>query len=236
MQSKQAVSAYFTHLKLYNHMAKVGYIFLAEAYDTVQADKAWMEQYGCVRIVEEKTEDEKLRPEWKTLLMSLERSDELVISKLSNALRGSRELSFFLELCRIKVIRIISINDRLDSKDLVFPALKTSDLLDIIGSLPAEVAVLRKASAHVMRLRTVKTKTKATKSRQERETTIVNMYNGGHAIDDIWAVSGFKSRSSIFRVLRKYGIALNRGPHSGPIKKWSERKNPIIREEKEDEQ
>ena len=192
-----------------------------------------MERYGCVRIVEEKTEDEKLRPEWKALLMSLERGDELVLSKFSNALRGTRELSFFLELCRIKVIRIISINDKIDSKDEVFPAMKTSEFLDMIGSLPAEVARFRKASTHIMRLRTVKTKTKATKSRQERETTIVNMYNGGHAIDDIWAVSGFKSRSSIFRILKKYGIALNRGPHSGPIKKWSERKNPIIKEDKQ---
>ena len=214
-------------------MAKVGYIFLAEAYESIESDRAWMEKFGCVRIVEEKTEDEKLRPEWKALLMSLERGDELVLSKFSNALRGTRELSYFLELCRIKVIRIISIHDKVDSKDEVFPALKTSDFLDMIGSLPAEVATLRKASPHIMRLRTVKTKTKATKSRQERETTIVNMYNGGHSIDDIWTVSGFKSRSSIFRILKKYGIALNRGPHSGPIKKWSERRNPIIKEDKQ---
>ena len=186
-----------------------------------------------MKIVEESAEDEKLRPEWKALLMSLERGDELVLSKFSNALRGSRELSYFLELCRIKVIRIISIHDKVDSKDEVFPALKTSDFLDMIGSLPAEVATLRKASTHIMRLRTAKTKTKSTKSRQEREATIVNMYNGGHAIDDIWAVSGFKSRSSIFRILRKYGITLNRGPHSGPIKKWNERKNPIIKEDKQ---
>ena len=199
-------------------MAKVGYIFLAEAYESVESDKAWMEKFGCVKIVEENAEDEKLRPEWKALLMSLERGDELVLSKFSNALRGTRELSYFLELCRIKVIRIISIHDKVDSKDEVFPALKTSDFLDMIGSLPAEVATLRKASTHIMRLRTAKTKTKSTKS---------------HAIDDIWAVSGFKSRSSIFRILRKYGITLNRGPHSGPIKKWNERKNPIIKEDKQ---
>lgn len=63
-----------------------------------------------------------------------------------------------------------------------------------------------------------------------------NMYNGGHAIDDIWSVSGFKSRSSIFRVLKKYGITLNRGHHSGTIKKWSERKYPIIRNGKNDKE
>ena len=171
--------------KLKTNMAKVGYIFLAEAYESVESDKAWMEKFGCVKIVEENAEDEKLRPEWKALLMSLERGDELVLSKFSNALRGTRELSYFLELCRIKVIRIISIHDKVDSKDEVFSALKTSDFLDMIGSLPAEVATLRKASTHIMRLRTAKTKTKSTKSRQEREATIVNMYNGGHAIDDI---------------------------------------------------
>lgn len=115
-------------------MAKVGYIFLAEAYESVESDKAWMEKFGCVKIVEENAEDEKLRPEWKALLMSLERGDELVLSKFSNALRGTRELSYFLELCRIKVIRIISIHDKVDSKDEAFPALKTSDFLDMIGS------------------------------------------------------------------------------------------------------
>ena len=46
-------------------MAKVGYIFLAEAYESVESDKAWMEKFGCVKIVEENAEDEKLRPEWK---------------------------------------------------------------------------------------------------------------------------------------------------------------------------
>ncbi len=41
-------------------MAKVGYIFLAEAYESVESDKAWMEKFGCVKIVEENAEDEKL--------------------------------------------------------------------------------------------------------------------------------------------------------------------------------
>lgn len=204
-------------------MAKVGYIFLAKGYDSFRADKSWMEEYDCCHIVEELPENEKLRPEWKALLMSLDRGDELVLSKFSNALRGARELSFFLELCRIKVVRVISIHDRIDSWDQLFPDTKPSAILDMVGSLPSEVAALRKASTHVMHLRTVKAKTKSTKLHQDREATIVNMYNGGHSIDDIWQLSGFKSRSSIFRILRKYGVTLNRGPHSGPIKKRSDK-------------
>ena len=202
-------------------MAKIGYIYLAEGYESLQEDKAWMKQYGCCRIVEEKPENEKMRPEWKALLLSLDRGDELVVSKFSNALRGSRELACFLELCRIKVIRIISLNDRIDSKDKLFPETKTSDILDVIGSLPAEVATLKKASVHIMHLREVKTKTTTTKKRQQREASIINMYNSGHSIDDIWSASGFRSRSSVFRILKKYGVTLNRGPHSGPIKKRS---------------
>ena len=58
-----------------NNMAKVGYIFMADAQESFEQDKAWMKEYGCIRIVEEKAENEKLRPEWRTLLMALERGD-----------------------------------------------------------------------------------------------------------------------------------------------------------------
>ena len=53
----------------------------------------------------------------------------------------------------------------------------------------------------------------------DREKTVVNLYVAGHPIDEIWRASGFRSRSSVFRILNKHGIKLNRGNHSGPIKK-----------------
>jgi len=109
----------------------------------------------------------------------------------------------------------------------------------MFGSLPEEVLVLRKASAHMVRLKQkritappVLISTPATK-RLQREQTVINMYAAGYSIEDIWHASGFKSRSSVFRILNKHGIPLNRGKHVGPIKKWSERKNPIIKDDKE---
>ena len=86
-------------------MAKVGYIFNSEQYDKFTFDRAWMEKYGCCRIIEDSASQEKTRPEWKQLMDCLERGDELVISKFSNALRGVRELAMFLEFCRVKVNR-----------------------------------------------------------------------------------------------------------------------------------
>jgi hypothetical protein len=59
----------------------------------------------------------------------------------------------------------------------------------------------------------------------DREKTVINLYAAGHPIEEIWKASGFRSRSSVFRILNKHGIKLNRGKHSGPIKKKGERKN-----------
>ena len=46
-----------------------------------------------------------------------------VISKLSNAARGLRELAAFIELCRIKMVRVISIHDRVDTRGELFLSL-----------------------------------------------------------------------------------------------------------------
>lgn len=94
-------------------MAKVGYIFKAAGYDGFDTDVEWMKQYGCVQVIEEENGHEKLRPQWKQLMASMERGDEIVLAKFSNALRGSRELAAFIEFCRVKVVRIISITTRL---------------------------------------------------------------------------------------------------------------------------
>ena len=39
-------------------MAKVGYIFIATNGEEYAEDKAWMQQYGCVQVIEELSEHE----------------------------------------------------------------------------------------------------------------------------------------------------------------------------------
>ena len=197
-------------------MAKIGYIMATAHYDKLEEDRQWMQQYGCVKIVEENDADEKSRPLWKQLMIALERGDELVISKYSNAIRGARELAMFLEFCRVKVIRVISIHDRIDSKNELFPETKPSDVLLMIGSLS------KLQERMIVQLPPIST---AKEKRMDREKTVINLYAAGHPIEEIWKASGFRSRSSVFRILNKHGIKLNRGKHSGPIKKKGERKN-----------
>lgn len=201
-------------------MAKIGYIQQFENYGSYESDKQWMQNYGCIKIVEEDKEQERLRPRLKVLLDQLTTGDELVISKFSNAVRGSRELGIFIEICRVGKIRIISIQDKIDTRNELFPETKTSDVLWMIAALPSEVVAMRKESAHVFRLKKGdKPITKAVMSRAEREKSVVSMYCHGQSIDTIWRSSGFKSRSSVFRILNKHGVILNRGNHSGPLGK-----------------
>ena len=152
------------------------------------------------------------------LMASLGRGDELVVAKFSNAVRDLRGLAALVELCRIKVVRLVSIHDKIDTLGELFPDTTAAQVLEMFGALPEEVAVLRKSSSHIMQLQqTIKPPvTKKAMSRAEREKTIVDMYNNGYSIDDIWEVSGFNSKSSIWRVLNKYGVYLNRGRTSGP--------------------
>ena len=178
-------------------MAKVGYIFKADRYDGFEADKEWMQEYGCVQVIEEPVESEALRPKWKQLVAGLERGDEVVVAKFSNALRGSRELSAFIELCRIKVVRIISIHDRIDSRGKLFPETTVADVLEMFGALPEEVAILRYSSARVLNLQQkakIPKKTMKAMDKADKENTIVDMYVNGHSFEDIMAVSGYSSR------------------------------------------
>lgn len=209
-------------ISLIKYMAKVGYIFMAEHCDMLEADKEWMLQYGCIQVFEESTDHEILRPLWKQLMASIGRGDEIVVSKFSNAVRGTRELATFFELCRIKDARIISIHDGIDTKNELFPDTKVSDAIKMFGSLPEEIAALRKSSSHIMHLQQYikqPSKSGGSISKTERERMIVDMYNNGHSIDDIFEISGFSSRSSVFRILNKYGVKLNRGKFSGPRNK-----------------
>lgn len=199
-------------------MAKIGYIQQFENYSSFDSDYKWMKDYGCCNIVVEEEEQEKLRPRFRELVSSLHRGDELVISRLSNAVRGSRELSLFLEACRISMVRLISINDKIDTGNELFPETKVSDVLITVASLPAEVVAMRKETAHIVKLKKgEKTFPKGNKSKIEREKSIVTMYCHGQSIDSIWRASGFRSRSSVFRILNKHGITLNRGHHQGPL-------------------
>ena len=184
-------------------MSKVGYVINYAGYGT-DVDKEWMKRFGCTEIMEEKQECGPLRAEWNKLLRRLNKGDELVVPKLSYIIRETRQLSYLLEYCRLKEIRLISIHDCIDSGNELFPETQMSDILNVVALLPKEDLDNRK-----------RTLSPVDYNRIERKECVVNMYKSGHLINEIWKASGFRSRSSVFRVLKEAGITLNRGRKKG---------------------
>ena len=205
-------------------MATTGYMFLSRNLQSHDEDLAWMKDFGCESIIEESGSQEKLRPEWRSMLAGLRKGDTVVVSRLGNALRGIRELGAFLDLCNEVGVRVVSIHDGIDSGNILFPDTTQADILRTIGGLSAEATSIRRSENRMLMKRKGKVNLVKDALRVDREKAIVNMYNSGVSMDDIWRMSGFKSRTSVFRVLNRNGVKLNRGRHQGPIKKRSERK------------
>lgn len=192
-------------------MSKVGYVINYAGYGT-DVDKEWMKRFGCTEIMEEKQECGPLRAEWNKLLRRLNKGDELVVPKLSYIIRETRQLSYLLEYCRLKKIRLISIHDCIDSGNELFPETQMSDILNVVALLPKEAFDVRKSSDAIRKVKSrMRTLSPVDYNRIERKECVVNMYKSGHLINEIWKASGFRSRSSVFRVLKEAGITLNRG-------------------------
>ena len=191
----------------------------APGYEDFSADSGWMENFGCVEIVrEELLSGDKARTQWDSLMARIQFGDTVVIPKLSNALRGARQLVFFLEFCRLMNIRLVSIHDRIDSGNELFPETRTSDVLTAIALLPKEANAIRKSSRHKSRIKKhIESISDKAMCRAERNKRVVNMYLEGFPIDEIFKKSGFRSRSSVFRILNEANVELDRGRWKGPL-------------------
>jgi len=191
-------------------MAIIGYIKLNLLGESIEDDIAKLNSVGCQTIIVEQVEDEIERPQWRRALNKLKKSDTLVVISLSNALRGLRELAAFFELCRIKRIRLISLRDKLDSIDELYPP-STARTMEIIASLMSEIAIERGASASI---RAQKNGNKLGRplgsSDKQREKLCVELYKGGSSVADVMKETGYRSKSSVFRILRNNGIEPNR--------------------------
>ena len=191
----------------------------APGYNEFEADKKWMEDFGCIEIIhEDLPQNDKMRTLWDSLVGRLQVSDTIVIPKLSNAIKGARQLVFFLEFCRINNIRLVSIHDKIDSYNQLFPDVKTSDILTAIALLPKEANAIRKSGRHITRMRKqIANISQKAVGKAERNKRIVNMYLQGFTIDEIFVESGFTSKSSIWRILNNANIELTRGHTKGPL-------------------
>ena len=92
-------------------------------------------------------------------------------------------------------------------------------MLDTIARLSSEATAVRRSEQGLRSRKDIEKPRAKQGLRQHRDKTIISMYNAGASIDDIWKASGYACRASVFRVLNRNGVTLNRGHHHGPLGK-----------------
>lgn len=188
----------------------LGYIFDKHSCDTVAIEKQ-MTELGCTRIYSDEPYQERNRPARRELLGDLHPGDTMILHSLANMVRDSRELAVLFRYCRVQSVRLISIGDRLDTSNLTYPDLSTSAIIDLIATIPDRVAAIRSTARHYHVTRPLRNLPIAVcNDNMARDRRVIRLYLAGTSIRDIMMKTGLKSRSSVFRALRRNGIPSRR--------------------------
>jgi len=188
---------------------KYGYILeyasAVEQADNITALQEAMGQEG--KIYEEAQVNEETRPKWKALLEKLNKGDELYVVKFANAVRGLREISMLFELCMVEKIRIVSIQDKVDTAIECY-----ARAFGIIGTLPLDISAHRlRESGKRMRKRTLSPI--QAENKKKRNDLVEELYQKGSKIADIMDATRIRSNSTVYRILEERGYTdLRRNP------------------------
>lgn len=201
-------------------MKQVGYINMSQYNEHFDHFTANMNKQQSP-VVHVESGDEQGRPKWKKFINELSEGDTAIIQSFTNAFRNHGELIFFLKLCSKKKIRLISLEDNIDTSDELFDVSRTSAVFEALIKMSSYRPVGTEPSFDPDFAMPSKYEDQVLK----RHRAIINMYNAGFKAPDIMIKLGYKSASSIFRVLRIYEIE-----HAYPAKvhkkKKKESENP----------
>ena len=168
-----------------------------------------MLNYGCSRILVDQAHNERSRPQRKLMLRTISIGDELVLEKISKTIRSVRDFPLLLELCRLRNVRLISIEDKIDTAGKLFGDTSEANILKVISQLPIEVHRMRRSLSLPHRLRRKQLRTTKAMERLQREAKIINMYLSGFTIDAIMEHNKV-ALTTLFRILRNNNIPRNR--------------------------
>ncbi len=160
-----------------------------------------LKQHQCHTIYIEDMED-KERLAWKRFVSELGEGDVAVLLSFNNAFKSFNELMFFLKLCSRKRVRIISVQDALDSSDELFPHQGTRCILSVLAGLSTKNA----EEFDDFEAELISEKRQEKKLKKYR--MVINMYNAGYSIREIMSKTGYRGKSNIYRVLHMYNVEL----------------------------
>lgn len=150
--------------------------------------------------------EKRLRSEWGKFIDSLENGDVAVLHSFNDAFYNFHDMIFFLKFCFKKNIRIISLEDSLDTEDKLFAKAKLSKTADTLN-LMCRMFAKRDRNSHddfESELYYHKHSDRLLK----RHRMVINMYNAGYNVKEIMDRTGYRAKSNIYRILHEYSVTL----------------------------
>lgn len=186
-------------------MARYGYI-LHSAEDATVRD---IEDSGCCRIFRESRYDTRTRPERRTLLRQIGNNDEIIVPRLCHIVNGCTNLAVLLEYCEARNIRLISIEDRIDTAGILYDGESDRNIVSAFKTLTSDVAAIKKGIGEKPLQTQSPIQTSARERRTQRDSRVISMYLSGLNTGEILRLNNI-SKTTLFRILRKHGIPTER--------------------------
>lgn len=183
-------------------MKHIGYINSAQNSKPTTEIIDLMHKNGCSTIHVEQPKG-KERPAWTAFIDSLENGNSAVLQSFDNAFHNFNDMIFFVKYCSKKNIRIVSLDDGLDTHDKLFPERTTSDTLDLVCRIFGK---RDKASHDDLGAELYSNQFKDRKLK--RFGLVINMYKAGYKVAEIMRRTGYRSKGNIYRVLHMYDIQM----------------------------
>lgn len=185
-------------------MARIGYVVTELPEQRIEEDEQRIQKENCDFIYRERYNVEGKTKELKKLIDNLNDGDEIIFLSMANAFKGVRQLCLFLNISRIKNLRIIFLRDRIDSYGEKYES-STENLLHAISTLTEDSYAIRK-----IRKLSEKRERSRSQAKQLRNEKCVELYKAGLPTDKIKKQVGFRSKSSVFRILRASEVKADR--------------------------
>ena len=186
-------------------MSKIGYIFNQTSNDT----KQWFDTYCLDRLLMDNGSHESSRPKLKEALSMLMSGDELILAGFKNAVRSLNELALLIDFCRLKEVRLISVEDEIDTNGELFAAKTQKEFLHLIATLPNEIIEMRQSLGEERLQRTTCAIKDKKRARLKRDQKVINLYLAGHSLEMIMNRTGIK-HSCLYNILKRNGIGRDR--------------------------
>ena len=183
-------------------MNNIGYIGNAHNFEHWKNCMDRMKQHGCSDIHVEERKGRK-RPQWDAFIDSLDNGDSAVLVSFDNAFRNFNDMVLFIKYCTKMNIRIISLNDKLDTQDALFPESKTANTLALV----CKVFAKRDRNSHDDLEAELYSNDFADR-KLKRYKLVSGMCKAGYSVKEMMEKTGYKSKSNIYRVQHKPNVRL----------------------------